>query len=183
MDTQQEALERRDHAFFFARDRERMQRFGNKLSLTACDEFFDIAFHDFCYSGDEEWVCDIWFTPGGFSHIGNGRRFQCLTITWNARNEYNVVDFERGPWEAQCLALNNNQHPSAEKGAHNQYVSDSVRQMLSRANRDPAAYLRKQNGVVIQLAVNTPGLFGINRRHVNLDDAPPPAREKIAVKR
>ena len=168
-----EALELRNQAFFFTRDRERMQRFGNKLSLTASDEFLDIAFHDFCYSGTEEWVCDIWFTPSGFSPSGMGRRFQCLSISWNAYNEYNIMEFERGTWEAQCLALNSDTYPSPEGSTHNEYVSDSVREILSQANRDPAACLRKQNGMFAHLTVAAPCLIGIGRRLVNLEDDSP----------
>lgn len=170
-----DALEIRDQAFFFARDRESMDRCGNKLSLRALDEFFGIAFHDRSFSGREEWGCDIWFTPGGFSNTGEGRGFKCLSVVWNARHDYQIINFKRGAWEDMCLALNNGAYNSAEKGAQSASVDDLVRRLLHHANQDPAAYLRKQNGIVIPIAVNTPRLFGINRRHVNLDDAPLPA--------
>lgn len=166
----QDALERRDQAFFFARDYGRMDRRGNRLALCALDEFFNIMFAHNSYAGRDEWCCDIWFTPGGFSDTGDGRGFKCLSMVWNAHGEYGITTFKRGAWEEQCMALNNDAYRSTEKGAHNQHVSDRVRQMLNDANRDPAAYLRLQNGIVTPAAANTPRLFDITHRNVNLDE-------------
>lgn len=95
----------------------------------------------------------------------------------DAYRNYALINFKRGAWEEGCLALNHGAYHSTEKGAQAAFVDDLVRVMLHNANRDPAAYLRKQNEIVIPTAVNIPRLFGINRRHVNLDDTPPPAGE------
>ena len=168
----QDALERRDQAFFFARDHGRMDRRGNRLTLCALDEFLSIMFAHNSYAGREEWLCEIWFTPGGFSNRDEGRGHKCLSVSWNSYREYDLTNFKRGEWEDKCMTLNHEKFRIGQKGMHNEYVSSRAEEMLAFANQNPGEFLRRQNGISPSPGANIPRIFGIRHRAVNLEDMP-----------
>jgi hypothetical protein len=87
MSRQQNALDIREQAFFFARDSGRLDRRRNKLTLCAQDEFLSVKFAHHSCMGREEWLCEKWFTPQWFVKGCDGRGFECLSVSWNAHVE------------------------------------------------------------------------------------------------
>ena len=168
MSRQQDALDLRDQAFFFARDSGRLDRRGNRLTLCAQDEYLSVMFAHHSYKGREEWLCEIWFTPQGFAEGSDGRGFECLSVSWNARDEYTITTFKKGVWKKHCMTLNHDKFRAAGKGAHNQYVSYTVRELLNCANRHPGSFLRRQNDTRMSPATHIRGLISDKTRAVLL---------------